>query len=84
MDIFAIIFNTPFVCLGNKRRGTARFDSLLGKYGLQDRLVLDASADVIQAALSTPIDWARVNSVREKERARGLQFLNTHPLLSHV
>ncbi len=82
--VFAIIFNTPFVCLGNKRRGTARFDSLLGKYGLQDRLVLDASADAIQATLSTPIDWARVNSVREKERARGLQFLNTHLILSHV
>lgn len=76
--VFAIIFNTPFVCLGNKRRGTARFDSLLSKYGLQNRLVLDASVERVQEVLRTPIDWSRVNTVHEEEKSRGLRFLNTH------
>lgn len=37
--VFSIIFNKPFIVLGNKKRGMARFNSLLGLFGLNDRLV---------------------------------------------
>lgn len=72
---FAIIFNKPFVCLGNPSRGSARFDSLLKTFGLQNRLVANRDVDTILQTLNTPIDWVRVNSIREQERARGIEFL---------
>ena len=72
---FAIIFNKPFVCLGNPSRGSARFDSLLKTFGLQNRLVANRDVDSILQTLNTPIDWVRVNSIREQERARGIEFL---------
>lgn len=76
--VFAIIFNKPFVCFGNKKRGTARFDALLSTFGLKDRLVFDASPEEVKRTLCTPIDWERVNAVRAAERARGIAFIQEH------
>ena len=72
---FAIIFNKPFVCLGNEKRGSARFDSLLGTFGLQDRLVTKLEPDSILQILKTPIDWEKVNSIRRSEQERAFDFL---------
>ena len=73
--IFAIIFNKPFICLGNKNRGSARFDSLLGTFGLQDRLFDNSSPDQLNQILSSNIDWKKVNALLKSERKRGLAFL---------
>jgi hypothetical protein len=61
--VFSIIFNKPFVCIGNKNRGNARFDSLLGMFGLENRLVDDVSK--INEIINVPIDWLVVNSIFE-------------------
>ena len=45
--VFSIIFKKQFVVVGNKKRGNARFDSLLKMFGLEDRLV-DGSIDFTQ------------------------------------
>lgn len=37
--VFSIIFNTPFVVVGNVRRGQSRFASLLKMFGLESHLV---------------------------------------------
>ena len=37
--VFSILFGKPFVVIGNKKRGMARFESLLKMFGLEDRLV---------------------------------------------
>lgn len=37
--VFSILFGKPFVVVGNKERGMARFESLLKMFGLEDRLV---------------------------------------------
>lgn len=73
--VFCIIYNIPFVCLGNKGRGSARFDSLLRTFGLESRLVTDHDAESILTLLRTPIDWERVNAIRATERDRGRAFL---------
>lgn len=73
--VFSIIFNKPFVCLGNKKRGTTRFLSLFSVYGLESRLVDDVSAASVRKVLDCPIDWELVNRRREKEREKGLQFI---------
>lgn len=73
--VFAIIFNKPFVCLGNESRGTARFDSLLGTFGLQERILSNPSPEQVAACMRQPIDWERVNSIRHAEQQRALDFL---------
>ncbi|MDO5464190.1 MAG: polysaccharide pyruvyl transferase family protein [Akkermansia sp.] len=73
--VFAIIFNKPFVCLGNEKRGSARFDSLLGTFGLLDRMVTRLAPDIIIQILKTPIDWEKVNSIRRSEQERAFDFL---------
>ena len=73
--VFAIIFNKPFICLGNKNRGSARFDSLLGTFGLQDRLFDNSSPDQLNQILSSDINWEKVNALLHSERKRGLAFL---------
>ncbi len=73
--VFSIIFNKPFICLGNESRGTARFDSLLATFGLQDRLVTHYDKDAILKIMNTPIDWEKVNSIRRSEQERAFDFL---------
>lgn len=73
--VFAIIFNKPFVCLGNEARGSARFDSLLGTFGLQDRLLTNPTAGQVAECMRTPIDWERVNAIRHSEQQRAFDFL---------
>lgn len=41
--VFSILFKKQFIVVGNRKRGMARFESLLNLFGLEDRLV---SADV--------------------------------------
>ena len=73
--VFAIIFNKPFVCLGNEARGSARFDSLLGTFGLQERLLTNPTAEQVAECMRAPIDWERVNSIRHREQQRAFDFL---------
>lgn len=80
--VFAIIFNRPFICLGNETRGTTRFDTLLKTFGLEDRMLTSWDEASIHAQLEAPIDWERVNSIHEAERTRGLNFLIEHLLTS--
>lgn len=76
--VFSIIFNKPFICLGNENRGSARFDSLLGTFGLRDRLVTNYDKDAILQLLNTPIDWESVNEIRHSEQKRAIEFLEEH------
>ena len=68
---FSIIFNKPFVVLGNKNRGMSRFTSLLKLFGLEDRLV--ESMDEIEKL--GEIDWTQVNAKRQALKKKCLQML---------
>ncbi len=76
--VFAIIFNKPFICLGNAQRGTARFESLLGTFGLLERMVVNPDVEQILKLASTPIDWDRVNSIHNSEQKRAFDFLKNN------
>ena len=69
--VFSIIYNKPFLCIGNGFRGMARFNSLLGQFGLMDRLV-SIDSDHIP---SSDIDWTKVNAILEEKRRKSLDFL---------
>ena len=72
--VFSILFNRPFVVYGNKKRGMARFHSLLAQFGLEDRLVSTPTEAVCIAA--QPIDWDSVNARLTKLRACSQKYLD--------
>lgn len=57
---FALMFGKPFVSLGNAGRGNARFASVLGATGLEERLV--ASAEEARSVARRSIDWTVVQA----------------------
>jgi len=72
--VFSILFNKPFVVIRNAERGSARFESLLSMFKLEDRLI--ESNDDIDECWFEEIDYVKVNSVLNKERERSITFLN--------
>lgn len=71
--VFSILFNSPFVVYGNKKRGMARFHSLLAQFGLEDRLV--TTPDDATRVATLPIDWDRVNTRLAELRLLSQNFL---------
>ncbi len=59
--VFSIINRKPFIAIANRDRGLERFTSLLGAFGLTDRLVFSKEDfDARKAELLSPIDYAPV------------------------
>ena len=69
--VFSIIFQKPFICLGNKNRGMERFHSLLEPLGLSDRLVSTEKSSFPDS----DINWQQVNEKLEQMRNSSRQFL---------
>ena len=73
--VFSIIFNKPFIVVANKGRGLSRFTSLLKKFGLENRLIYSIK-ELSEEIIYSPIDFDRVNNIRNKEIEKSLRFLN--------
>lgn len=58
--VFSIIFNKPFIVLGNHERGNARFDSLLKLFNLQDNLVVNLDSYSLERILSSRIENKKI------------------------
>jgi len=72
---FSIIFNKPFIAIGNHDRGLARFTSVLKMFGLEQRLIFsprDLSAELI----NQPIDFAKVNQLKAEKQQCAAAFLS--------
>lgn len=76
--IFSILFNVPFITIGNRDRGMARFSSLLKMFRLEDRLLINPSNNAIQKANFADIDWADVNNILKRERSKAIDFLKNN------
>ena len=72
--VFSILFHKPFFVIGNKARGMARFTSLLGQFGLSDRLINNFQ-DIVSDCLSYDIDFTSVDNLLKIERERSLSYL---------
>jgi hypothetical protein len=72
--VFSILFNKPFVTIGNKKRGQSRFTSLLEMFGLENRLV-ESVDDLTDELLTEPINWDDVNARLRERRAESVKFL---------
>lgn len=66
---FSILFNKPFIAVGNSDRGLVRFTSLLESFGLNDRL------NAYDFNSMGEIDWERVNEKLLDLRKKSQDFL---------
>ena len=73
--VFSIIFNKPFLVIGNAKRGMARFTSLLKMFSLEERMI--SSIDEVDV-FKKPIGWKHVNAVRVKLKKESKEFLSVN------
>lgn len=71
--VFSIIFNKPFIVIGNKERGMSRFNSLLETFKLESRMLI--APDAIDSILMFDIDWNEVNRIRQEYKETSFRFL---------
>lgn len=75
--VFSIIFNKPFIAIGNRKRGYGRFLSLLKQFNLENNLIDETiSIDCAIKILNSPIDWNQVNKKRQELKQLSIRFLN--------
>lgn len=74
--VFSIIFNKPFLSVGNKDRGLTRFTSLLSLFGLEDRLIF-SKKDLTGVLLHNifKIDYSKINEARAELKEQSIKFL---------
>ena len=73
-SVFAIIFNKPFITIGNKGRGLTRFNSLFRFFKLEDRLIF-LKADLTTEKIKSSIDFEYINKLRKVGVTNSLAFL---------
>lgn len=69
--VFSILFNKPFIVIGNEQRGIARFNSLLKMFSLEDRLI----SDKYNRKQLHDIDFNKINIKLEEYRNISREFL---------
>lgn len=71
--VFCILFNVPFIVYNNKGRGSDRFLTLLGHFGLEDRLVSDVSN--IDKLMKSDILWEEINLKIKLKQEESLDYI---------
>lgn len=72
---FSIIFEKRFISLCNNRRGAERFDDILGRFGLLNRLVLNMSEFEWREEYLDYIDYAPINKQIAEGRKESVEWL---------
>lgn len=70
--VFSIIFNKPFLVIGNETRGYARFSSLLKLYCLEKRLISETETNL--TVISKSIDWRIINIIRNTHKEKSYSY----------
>lgn len=70
---FPLIFNKKFIAIANKKRGSARFDSLAKIFNLEECFI--GGIQDLKNASFAEINWEKVNRTISKEKERGLEAL---------
>ena len=71
--VFSIIFNKPFLVIGNKKRRFSRFTSLLRFYGLED-CIISESKDVL-TVVNRSFEWELINSKRKFMKEKSYLYM---------
>lgn len=71
---FAIIFNKPFICITNQKRGATRFESILEMLNIENQCINNIN-EIYEKDCIFKVDYEKVNRRIEEEAQRGLNFL---------
>jgi len=71
--VFSLIFNKQFIVYGNVQRGLSRFQDLLNRVGLQNRLITSNTG--VSALLEQKIEWASINKQIDIYKESSISFL---------
>jgi len=71
---FAIIFNKPFICLNNSKRGSARLQTLIDIFGISEN-IKNSIEEVYNTDLQFNKNYSQINQIIEKERRRCLEII---------
>jgi len=72
---FSLLFERPFVCIPNRRRGVARLRDLLTDLHLEDRLVQGKADLLSRPGWQDAPPYAQVRSILAEQRSRSMAFL---------
>lgn len=73
---FALIFQKKFCAIyQNSWRGIERIQNILGKLGLEDRLLTEPTNEAVESLYRKEIDYDTVNKILDRERALSDQWL---------
>lgn len=72
---FSIIFNKPFLAIGNYGRGYERFVDLLGRLKLKNRLITDPKNIPLDEKYLESVDYTTTNEIIKKEVNKTLKWL---------
>ncbi len=75
--VFSLMFNKPFLAIANHGRGSSRFEALLERLGLRDRLLLTEDSELVESLVGRAIDYQSVNSKLDQWRYESEQFLKS-------
>lgn len=71
--VFSIIFQKPFIAIGNQERGMTRFQSLMKLCGTEDRLITTYDTNLA----FKEINWDNINSTLILYRKKSIDFLKS-------
>jgi hypothetical protein len=71
--VFSLIFNKQFIVYGNVQRGLSRFQDLLNRLELTDRLV--TTSDFVREKMNQQINWDSVNNKINIYKENSMSFL---------
>jgi polysaccharide pyruvyl transferase WcaK-like protein len=74
--IFSIIFEKPFIVIGNKKRGLSRFNSLLKMFRLEERMI-DKNDKFDFPTLSNNIKYDDTSVILQEKHQDSILFLKT-------
>ena len=78
--VFSLLFEKPFISIGNHRRGLERFQTLLEEVGLIDRLLIDDIEYDYLDLIKKPINWEIVRGQLTAQRVKSFEFLKKNLL----
>ena len=80
---FSLILEKQFALIANKQRGVSRSESLANLFQFRGNLVPDPKDLAFYLKKNLPVDYARVNAIKECEKQRSLDWLATNLARKH-
>lgn len=81
--LFSIIFNKPFITIGNSSRGNTRMESLLRDFNLEEQLMVDSQTNPDNYKQLFDIDFKHANNILREKRVEAIHFLTKHLKKGH-